>query len=72
MDFQALLMSKNITIKNLQYELQRMNKAHDDLLKTYEGYLHQLGIPKSELGFAPLAPPTALDYGPAGLVTKNI
>lgn len=72
---QKLLANKNATIKDLQYELARVSKAHDDLLETYEEKLVQYGIPKSELGFVPLrAVPEGqggLAKGPAGLVTKN-
>lgn len=66
---------KNATITDLQYELARVCKAHDDLLDTFEEKLQQYGIPKQELGFTPLRmipeDQGGLARGPAGLVTKN-
>jgi hypothetical protein len=38
----------------LQYELARVCKAHNDLLRTYEAKLRQFGIPVEEMGFKPL------------------
>lgn len=67
--------NRNTIIKDLQYELARVCKAHDDLLLTYESKLHQYGIPEAELGFTPLRVvpdgQSGLSRGPAGLVTKN-
>ncbi|KAL3280066.1 hypothetical protein HHI36_017573 [Cryptolaemus montrouzieri] len=72
---EAILNKKNATINDLQYELARVCKAHDDLLDTYEEKLHEYGIPKIELGFIPLRTVPegqgGLSKGPAGLVTKN-
>ncbi|KAL6445721.1 hypothetical protein ACFW04_000887 [Cataglyphis niger] len=47
-------LEKNAAIQDLQYELAKVCKAHDDLLKTYERKLQEYGIPKAELGFQPL------------------
>lgn len=70
-----MLSEKNTIIKDLQYELARICKAHDDLLETYEDKLYQYGIPKEELGFTPLRVvperQAGLAKGPAGLITKN-
>ncbi|KAJ8927753.1 hypothetical protein NQ314_019757 [Rhamnusium bicolor] len=70
-----ILAKKNATISDLQYELARICKAHDDILETYEEKLTQYGIPKEELGFTPLRivpeGQGGLSKGPAGLVTKN-
>lgn len=49
-----MLNKKNAAIKDLQYELAKVCKAHDDLLTTYERKLQEYGIPKTELGFQPL------------------
>ncbi|RXM29541.1 Methenyltetrahydrofolate synthase domain-containing protein [Acipenser ruthenus] len=49
-----ILDSKNSAIKDLQYELARVCKAHNDLLRTYETKLRAFGIPVDELGFKPL------------------
>ncbi|CAC5419134.1 GAS8 [Mytilus coruscus] len=67
-----VLDSKNSAIKDLQYELARVCKAHNDLLRTYEAKLTQFGIPTEELGFKPLESTVggqALGQGPAGLVS---
>ncbi|XP_015437986.1 PREDICTED: growth arrest-specific protein 8-like [Dufourea novaeangliae] len=69
-----ILNRKNTAIKDLQHDLAKVCKAHDDLLKTYEAKLQKYGIPKSELGFQPLqmkAAGSKLGLGPAGLVTAN-
>ncbi|KAK9711055.1 hypothetical protein QE152_g25648, partial [Popillia japonica] len=61
--FDKILNKKNQTIKDLQYELARVCKAHDDLVDTYEEKLVQYGIPKNELGFIPMR---VLPEGQAG------
>ncbi|XP_033340814.1 growth arrest specific protein 8 [Megalopta genalis] len=69
-----MLTRKNTAIQDLQYELAKVCKAHDDLLRTYEAKLQEYGIPKSELGFQPLkikSVSSKLGLGPAGLVTVN-
>ncbi|CAB1339359.1 unnamed protein product [Coregonus sp. 'balchen'] len=69
---EEVLDSKNIAIKDLQYELVRVCKAHNDLLRTYEAKLQAFGIPMEELGFKPLESSVAghsLGQGPAGLVS---
>ena len=66
-----VLDSKNSAIKDLQYELARVCKAHNDLLRTYESKLLAFGIPVEELGFKPLESTIGgqeLGKGPAGLV----
>lgn len=73
--FKGILSKKNATISDLQYELARVCKAHDDLLATFEEKLKLYGIPRSELGFTPLRMvpqgQAGLARGPAGLVTQN-
>jgi len=67
-----VLDSKNSAIKDLQYELARVCKAHNDLMRTYEAKLTQFGVPVEELGFKPLESTVggqALGQGPAGLVS---
>ncbi|XP_030872719.1 dynein regulatory complex subunit 4 [Leptonychotes weddellii] len=66
-----VLESKNNTIKDLQYELARVCKAHNDLLRTYEAKLLAFGIPLDNVGFKPLETAVIgqmLGQGPAGLV----
>ncbi|NWR56199.1 DRC4 protein, partial [Bucorvus abyssinicus] len=52
-----VLDSKNATIKELQLQLARVCKAHDDMLQTFEAKLTASGIPLDNLGFKPLASP---------------
>ncbi|KAH1012282.1 dynein regulatory complex subunit 4 [Dendroctonus ponderosae] len=74
-NLEEILTKKNAAISDLQYELARVCKAHDDLLATFEEKLKLYGIPKSELGFTPLRMipqgQAGLARGPAGLVTQN-
>ncbi|KAF7699371.1 dynein regulatory complex subunit 4 [Silurus meridionalis] len=70
-----VLDSKNVAIKDLQYELARMCKAHNDLLRTYKVKLQAFGIPVEELGFKPLESnlmKQSLGQGPAGLVSSPL
>jgi len=52
--------------QDLQYELARITKAHNDVIRVYESKLTEFGIPVEELGFRPLV--TSTGTGPAGLV----
>ncbi|NXJ63609.1 DRC4 protein, partial [Rostratula benghalensis] len=52
-----VLNSKNTTIKDLQFQLARVCKAHNDMLQTFEAKLAAFGIPLDNLGFKPLASP---------------
>lgn len=66
-----VLDSKNSAMKDLQYELARVCKAHNDLIRTYEAKLQSFGVPTEELGFKPLESNVGgqqLGRGPAGLV----
>ena len=67
-----MLDAKNTAIKDLQFELARVCKAHNDLIKAYESKLGEFGIPVDELGFKPMAATTTLTLGkgPAGLVAE--
>ena len=58
----------NGAIKDLQYELARVTKAHNDVIRVYESKLTEFGIPVEELGFRPLV--TSTGTGPAGLVVS--
>ncbi|KAA0192653.1 Growth arrest-specific protein 8, partial [Fasciolopsis buskii] len=67
-----ILDSKNTTIKELQYELARVCKAHNDLVMACEAKMQQFGIPVEELGFRPLKTSFSaqkLGQCPAGLVS---
>ncbi|XP_065519987.1 dynein regulatory complex subunit 4 [Lathamus discolor] len=66
-----VLNSKNATIKDLQLQLARVCKAHNDMLQTFEAKLTAFGIPLDNLGFKPLENPM-LGQGPAGLVAVPI
>jgi len=63
-----VLDSKNKAIKDLQYELAKVTKAHNDLIRVYEAKLEEFGVPKEELGFQPLMSRTTA--APAGLVAN--
>ncbi|EFN64105.1 Growth arrest-specific protein 8 [Camponotus floridanus] len=69
-----MLNRKNTAIQDLQYELAKVCKAHDDLLATYESKLQEYGIPKAELGFQPLRMRIAgakLGLGPTSFVNAH-
>lgn len=53
-------------IKALQYDVAKVSKAHNDLIRVYEAKLTEFGVPVDELGFRPLV--TNTSTGPAGLV----
>uniref|UniRef100_A0A7S0N549 Growth arrest-specific protein 8 domain-containing protein n=1 Tax=Pyramimonas obovata TaxID=1411642 RepID=A0A7S0N549_9CHLO len=61
-----VLDSKNQLIKALQYDVAKVSKAHNDLIRVYEAKLAEFGVPVEELGFRPLI--TNTSPGPAGLV----
>ena len=63
-----VLDAKNKAIKDLQYELARVTKAHNDVISVYESKLSEFGIPVDELGFKPLHALTTT--APAGLVAS--
>lgn len=61
-----LLDDRNRMIRDLQYNVARVTKAHNDALRVYEEKLSSLGVAVEEVGFAPLT--TGTGVGPAGLV----
>ena len=61
-----VLENKNQIIKALKYDVAKVSKAHNDLIRVYEAKLAEYGIPAEELGFRPLV--TNTSPGPAGLV----
>merc|ERR1719478_1353441 len=63
-----VLDAKNKAIKDLQYELARVTKAHNDVISVYNSKLSEFGIPVDELGFKPLHALTTT--APAGLVAS--
>ncbi|NXW70455.1 DRC4 protein, partial [Hirundo rustica] len=54
---EEVLNSKNATIQDLQLQLARVCKAHNDMLQTFEAKLTAFGIPVDNLGFQPLSFP---------------
>ena len=64
-----VLSQKNEDIKALQYDVAKVSKAHNDLIRVYEAKLSEFGIPVEELGFRPLV--TSTTTGPAGLVAAS-
>lgn len=63
---EEVLDNKNSIIRALKYDIAKVSKAHNDLIRVYEAKLAEYGIPAEELGFRPLVTNTA--PGPAGLV----
>jgi hypothetical protein len=45
--------SKNQAVRDLQAELDRVVKAHQDVVKNFEKKLGEYSIPREELGFQP-------------------
>ena len=71
---QDVLDAKNTAIRDLQFELARACKTHNDAVRTYEGKLQELGVPLEELGFTPaLLSPAGQQLGtaPSGLVVAK-
>lgn len=65
LNMQAVV-SKNAAINQLERDLLKVSKAHNDIIRVYEAKLTGFGIPAEELGFSPLL--THTSPGPAGLV----
>ena len=63
---EEVLDNKNQVIKALKYDVAKVSKAHNDLIRVNEAKLAEFGIPAEELGFRPLV--TNTGKGPAGLV----
>lgn len=61
-----VLSSKNDQLSELKYEIAKVQKAHDDLVRVYESKLLELGVPKIELGLESLI--GAAGSAPADLV----
>lgn len=61
-----VLSSKHDQITELKYEIAKVQKAHDDLVRVYESKLAELGVPKDQLGLEPLF--GVAGTGPADLI----
>ncbi|KAJ8324909.1 hypothetical protein BDV3_004547 [Batrachochytrium dendrobatidis] len=66
-----VLSAKNHQIKELQYDLSKVTKAHNDMIRVYEAKLTEFSIPIEELGFKPLMMATKTATNPAGLVASQ-
>ncbi|KAI8802753.1 growth arrest-specific 8, isoform CRA_c [Cladochytrium replicatum] len=44
--------TKNLLVKELQYELAKVTKAHNDMIQVYGAKLTEFSIPVEELGFS--------------------
>lgn len=51
---EEVLEGKNQQIKEIQYELCKITKSHNDMVRVYEAKLTQYSIPVEELGFKPI------------------
>lgn len=58
-----LLSYKNAAIENLEYELAKATKSHNDLINIYQAKMSAAGVPADELVFEPL--PTETTTAPA-------
>ncbi|KAJ3049482.1 Dynein regulatory complex subunit 4 [Rhizophlyctis rosea] len=71
---EEVLDTKNQLIKELQYDLAKVTKAHNDMIRVYEAKLTEFSIPVEELGFKPLMISTGSrvpNVGAAGLVAAQ-
>jgi chromosome segregation ATPase len=59
-----LLRAKNAVIANLEYELARATKAHNDLISIYQAKMSAAGVPADELVFEPLPSDTTVAPAP--------
>ncbi|KAH9273981.1 hypothetical protein BASA83_003616 [Batrachochytrium salamandrivorans] len=66
-----VLNAKNRYIKDLQYDLAKVTKAHNDMIHVYEAKLTEFSIPVEELGFKPLMVSTKAVSKPAGLALSQ-
>jgi DNA repair exonuclease SbcCD ATPase subunit len=61
----AVLSAKNAIIGNLEYELARATKNHNDLITIYQAKLTTAGVPSDELRFEPLPSETTMAPAPS-------
>jgi chromosome segregation ATPase len=61
----GLLTAKNNVIANLEYELARATKAHNDLISIYQAKMSTAGVPADELDFHPLPSETTAAPAPS-------
>ncbi|KAJ3331809.1 Dynein regulatory complex subunit 4 [Blyttiomyces sp. JEL0837] len=68
---EEVLELKNQQIKELQYDLAKVTKAHNDMIRVYEAKLTEYSIPIEEVGFKPLIVTSRTGMNPAGLVASK-
>ncbi|KAJ3099130.1 Dynein regulatory complex subunit 4 [Phlyctochytrium planicorne] len=68
---EEVLEGKNHQIKELQYDLAKVTKAHNDMIRVYEAKLTEFNIPVEELGFKALIVKAKTGTNPAGLVAAT-
>ena len=61
--------ARNSMVEDLQYEVARVTKAYNDVIRTYGSKLMEFGIPPEEVELRPL--PTQTSTLPAGLVAAS-
>lgn len=61
-----VLTSKNEQVNELKYEVAKIQKAHDDLVRVYEKKLRELGVPDDELNLEEII--GGLGTAPADLI----
>jgi dihydrodipicolinate synthase/N-acetylneuraminate lyase len=62
---EAVLTAKNQMIQNLEYELARATKSHNDLISIYQAKMTAAGVPTDELVFQPLPSDTTTAPAPS-------
>jgi chromosome segregation ATPase len=61
----SLLSAKNAVIQNLEYELAKATKAHNDLISIYQAKMSTAGVPADELAFTPVPSDTTAAPAPS-------
>lgn len=64
---EGVIRQKNYFIQQLQLDIAKVSKAHNDLISVYEAKLLELGVHPHTLGFRPLL--TNVGTNPSGLVS---
>merc|ERR1712072_1390518 len=74
MKLNDILDSRNGVVRDLQYEILRVSKAHDDAMRTMEEKLEEFGIPHDEdyTNKSAFLSSVTTTTGPAGLVTAGV
>ncbi len=64
---EEVLSAKNQHIKDLQYDLTKVTKAHTDAIRVYEAKMTEFGIPVEQLGFRAVVKPSSSTNAAIGM-----